>query len=413
MTPSALGSVSLGYQLLWNPLRRLRGVQLFVGLDDTAVVDARHLLSAIEALWTAQAPILLLSIQSARLLADILDNAPASSPWIEVHDTYLRDPAMAQKLSQAHRRGLRMIWRGEPGQRPGAALAPCFLRTILSLTAEEALAGLRVSLRKHNGSVAPRPSPVRADQIYESVASRVLAEHCLDEQGAWAVAGWPVDEVLHGYRQKRIQPGRRALVQLIAAIDADDSLDHLEQSLSDEPILAYCFVRYINSAGLCLRTEIESIRHGLMVLGVSEVRAWLQEQLPHANSDLNLQPVRTAIALRARLTGNLLDAGQGDNLRREISLCGLLSQIDLLLGEPLHEALARLQLPTRITSALLSHSGPYVSYLDIAAALESSDTQATRALCAAHEMDLENVNRTLLRTLSQARQPSAKGLLLV
>ncbi len=416
MAQTVLGQLSLGYQLLWNQLRQLCGVQLFVGTADTSSVDAPHLLSALDELWSEQAPPLLLSVQSPRLLGALLEHAPALSPWLEVPEMHLHDPSLARRVQQAHQRGLQLIWRGEPGQRPSAALAPCFARTMVSLTPEEALAGLRVSLRKHNGADAGQPgkltSPVRADQIYEAVASRVLTEHCLDQQRAWGVAGWPMEDVLHGYRQQRIQPGQRAIVGLIEAIDADDSVEHIEHLLTGEPILAYRFLRYTNSAGLGLRTEIESIRHGLMVLGLSLVRSWLLEQLPHASSDLNLQPVRTALVLRARLMEQLLDAGDGNDLRREIYLCGLLSQIDLLLGEPLQAALGRLQLPERITAAILGHAGPYTPYLDLAAALESPPTQAIRLLCDSHQMNIEAVNRALLRTLSQARAKPAKGLLL-
>ncbi len=417
MPHTVLDNVSLGYQLLWNQLRQLCGVQLFVGASDTDTVDANHLVSALGELWSEQAPRLVLSVQSARLLGDMLDNAPADSPWIEVHAEQLRDPALVQRVVQAHQRGLKLIWRGDPGTRPSAALAPCFLRQMVTLTADEALAGLRVSLRKHNGADAALttrvPSPVQAGIIYEAVASRVLTEHCLDDQGAWAVAGWPMEDVLHGYRHRRIQPGHRAVVGLIEAIDADNSVELIENILREEPILAYRFMRYANSAGLGLRTEIESIRHGLMVLGFSQLRSWLLGQLPHATSDLNLQPVRTAMVVRARLMEHLLDAGDGDALRREIFMCGLLSQIDLMLGEPLTEALARVPLPERITSAILGHAGPYMPYLDMAVALESPHTLATRELCDSHQMNSEEVNRALLRTLSNARSHPAKGLLLV
>jgi hypothetical protein len=418
MIHTVLGSVSLGYQLLWGQLRQLRGVQLFVGIDDTLPVDAQHFLAALEELWSTQAPTLLLSIQSTRLLSDVLDHAPPTGPWIEVHESHLRhDPTLAGRVQLAHQRGLKLIWRGEPGSRPHATLAPCFLRNIVSLTADEALAGLRVSLRKHNGAKATQPnritSPVLPNQIYEAVASWVLAEHCLDEQGAWAVAGWPIEDVLHGYRYQRIQPGHRTVVRLIEALDADDAIEHIEQILSDDPILAYRFLRYANSVGLGLPGEIESLRHGLMVLGFSVIRSWLLEQLAHATSDLNLQPVRTTLVMRARLMAQLLDAGEGDNLRREVFMCGLLSQIDLMLGEDLPTALQRLPLSDRITSAILSHSGPYATYLDIATALELPQTHATRVLCDAHEISIEAVNRALLHTLSSVRPHPAKGLLLV
>lgn len=416
MAATVLGSISLGYQLLWNPLRQLSGVHLFVGMDDPSRVEALHLLAAITDHWFEQAPTLLLAVQSQRLLSDLLDHAPLDSPWLEVNNSHLRDPAMAQRVHQAHQRGLQLIWRGEPGARPSAALAPCFARTMLTLSPEEALAGLRVSLRKHNGNDSARPSrvtsPVRAGHIYESVASRVLIEHCLDEQNVWGVAGWPMEDVLHGYRNRRIQPDQRTLVKLIEAIDANQSTDVIEHLMSQEPVLAYGFLRYANSAGLGLTTSIETIRQGLMVLGSVLLRAWLQEQLPQASSNLNLDPVRSAMVLRARLMEQLLDAGHHDDLRREVFMCGLMSQIDLLLGEPMADALARIPFPERIPLAMLAHDGPYLPYLDLATALESPNTHATRVLCDTLDLKLEAVNRALLRTLSSAGGSPARGALL-
>lgn len=417
MVPNALGSVSLGYKLLWNRQRQVCGVQLFLGTHDPAPVDARHLLSAIAECWSEQAPTLLLSTPSPHLLADLLDHAPVNGPWLEVHASQLQDPGLCKRVHQAHRRGLQLIWRGEPGARPSADMAPCFLRAVMPLTAGEALAGLRLSLRKHNGANAkttsPLSSPVLADQIYEDLTSWVLAEHCLDEQAAWALAGWPVEDVLHGYRHQRIQPGQRAISRLTQAIDADESVELVEQILSEEPILAYRFLRFANSAGLGLPRDINSLRHALMVLGLSQLRSWLLTQMAHASADLNLQPVRAGMVMRARLMTQLLDAGEGHELRREVYLCGLLSQIDLLLGEPLSATLARLPLSDRITGAILAQTGPYQPFLEIATALESPDTQSTRLLCSAHQTDIEGVNRALLRTLSRAKQHPAKGLLLV
>lgn len=404
MADTVLDRVSLGYQALWGPLRELRAVQLFVGVNNEATLNASHLLSALDAAWSEQAPMLLLSVQSPQLLQDLLAQAPATQVSIEVHETQLRDLSMPARIQQAHQRGLKLLWRGEPGQRPSAALAPYFSRSMLGLTAAEALAGLRVSLRKHHGNNEnlnrQLVSPILADQIYEGLTSWVLAEHCLDDQAAWGVAGWPSEDLLHAYRQRRIQPAQRALQALIAAIDADASSDLLEQILSDEPMLAYRLLRYTNSAALGLRTEIESLRQGLMVLGLSRIRDWLLEQLPDASSDLNLQPLRAAMVLRARLMEQLLDAGASNELRREVLLCGMLSQIDLLLGEPLHEALARLPLSGRINDAILGRGGPYAPYLDVARALESPDTQATHALCEEHQLSHEDVNQALLRTLS-------------
>ena len=431
MAQSVLGSLTLGYQLLWNQLRQLAGVQLFVEADTgdgPVAVDAHHLLEAVRDAWSEQSPTLLLSVSSPALLADLLTHAPTDAPWIEIDERLLvQDPTLAQRVHQAHQRGLSLVWRGDSGERPSAALRTCFVKSMITLSADEALTGLRVSLQKHNNhdnsasamsasarhALAALKSPVEKDQIYEAVASKALIEHCLDEQSAWGVAGWPMEDVLHNYRQQLIQPGHRAIVRLVEAVDGDESMEAIENILSEDPVLVYRFLRYANSAALGLRTSIESIRHGLMVLGYSLLRKWLLEQLPHATSDLNLQPIRTAITVRARLMEHLLNAGDGDDLRREVYLCGLLSQIDMLLGEPLNTALQRILVPERIISAILSNAGPYSPYLEIAMALESSNTQRTHRLCDAHKVELVDVNRALLRTLSSARPHPARGLLLV
>jgi c-di-GMP-related signal transduction protein len=139
------------------------------------------------------------------------------------------------------------------------------------------------------------------------------------------------------------------------------------------------------------------------VLGLSRVKSWLLEQMPHAASDLNLQPVRTAMVLRAQFMAELLDAGEGEALKRELYLCGLLSQIDLLLGEPMPSALHAIPLPERVNAAILGQSGPYWPYLEIATALETPHTASTRALCTKNGFDEDDVNRALLRMLAALR----------
>src|SRR5690606_34503987 len=150
-----------------------------------------------------------------------------------------------------------------------------------------------------------------------------------------------------------------AIMQLMQQVDADAALDLLEHTLADEPLLAYRFLRYTNSAALGLRTGVESLRHGLMLLGLSRFKAWLLEQLPQAVDEPDLDPVRLGMVIRARLMENLLDAGDENSLRREVFLTGVLSQIDGLLGEPLRDALQRLPLSDRVGGAILGGSGPY------------------------------------------------------
>lgn len=409
MPASVLGTISLGYRWLWDRQRQPVAVQLFVGNDAEVQVDARHLLHLLQELWPKSSPALFLALQSPQLLRDVLDHGIATAPGLIIHHQLLSHLEWLQPVKRAHARGLHMVWQGASDERPDAELLALFPRRLNILSATQALGALRIFLKSQAGDPAmpSNVSPIEPGQIYEGVANTDLIQHCLDQQGAWALAGWPMEEVLHGYHQQVIQPGLGSILRLIKAIDNDASLDQIEHLLGDEPLLAYRFLCHVNSTAAGQRGEIETLRRGLMVNGLSAFEAWLEAQRALASQDLNLQPVRIAMVTRAQLMERLLEAGEADELRRDVYWCGLLSQIDLLLQEPLETALHRLPLPERVEAALLEKSGPYRPYLDIATALETGQTHATSELCKSHGISLEDVNRALLRTLSNVASRAA------
>lgn len=395
MVQSVLGSLVLGYRPLWNAARKLAGIQLYVHSDGATLVDAPHLLRTIQEQWTASSPPLLLSAQSHQLLCDLLEHAPAGSPWIEVRGDWLSDPAIRQRVQAAHQRGLKLVWRGEIAKVPEPEIARCFDNSLLSLSPADAVNALQAGAAGRGG-----PGPVIAGQVYENLPSRALLEHCLDRHRAMALAGWPVEDVLYGMRHHPLQPSHDTVLKLLKAIDAEQSLEAFEDILGEEPLLAYRFMIYTNSAALGLRTGVDSLRRGLVMMGYGSLKRWLSDQLPHSATDPNLQPIRESMVIRAKLTERLLDAGVEKDLRSEVYLCGLLSQLDELLGEPLGAILRRLPLSERIYDAAVLRTGPYAPSLEMACALESEDTGAIRQLCETHELGLEHVNRSLLRVLS-------------
>lgn len=401
MPQSVLSRLILGYRPLWNRQRKLAGIQLYAHSESNPSVDAAHLLRTLQQLWSATSPPLLLSPGSHDLLDDLLTHAPVGAPWIEVPGAWLNhDPALPARVRAAHARGLRLVWRGDMASGPPPELAGCFDNRMLSLNPQEALLALQADAPVPYGTPPRPPSPVQPGQMYENIASQALMEHCLDKKHALALAGWPADDVLHLQRHKALQPSHAVITRLLKAIESEQSLESFEDILSEDPLLAYRFMTYTNSAALGLRTGIDSLRRGLVMMGYGSMQRWLAEQLPHASTDLNLRPVRESMLMRARLMRLLLEAGIENELRREVYLCGLFSQLDLLLHEPLGNILHRLPLSERIHEATVLETGPYAPPLQMAAALETADAAVIRQLCDTHEMELESVNRALLRMLS-------------
>ena len=402
MVQSVLGSLILGYRPLWSRARKLAGIQLYAHHNEaSALVDVSHLLRTLQELWSASSPPVLLSPQNRQLLCNMLEHAPRGAPWIEVRGDWLADSTIYTLVRAAHQRGLKLVWRGELGRLPEPDVAQCFDNSLLSLRPEDAVAALKPPAPASPGApMARKAPPILAGQMYEGIASQALMTRCLDEHNALALAGWPSEDVLYSLRHQPQQPAHAVIFKLMKAIDDEQSLETFEALLGQDPLLAYRFMVYTNSASLGLRTGIDSLRRGLVMMGYGSIKRWLADQLPHANTDPNLQPVRESMVMRAELLAHLLDAGIENDLRREIYLCGLLSQLDDLLGEPLGTILRRLPLSERIYDATVLHTGPYAGALQMAAALESDDASAIRQLCETHELDLEEVNRALLRVLA-------------
>ena len=404
MSKTVLGSITLNYQPIWNQQRMISGFRIQAEPLNHHHVDARHLLDALESLWRDSAPLMLLSVRSKILLEDLLDQVTAQGPWIEVQESHTSDEKIAQKICAAHSKGVRLVWRGEGGSGPALHTKGWFCKTLRALSPHEALVSLRVARTQfpasRYGGSAVLQSPVLANQLYEGLASQTLVEHALDQQGAWGVVGWPSDEILHGYRFTKIQPARHLLENLMQAIEDDESLEQIEHRLGEEPILTYRFLKFANSAALGLGHAISSVRHGLMDLGYTKVRDWLEEQMLDSSSDTNLEPLRLSMVLRARIMEQLTETGIEDELRRELFLCGIFSQLDYEIGESLGRALHRIPLPGRILSAILAKTGPYSPWLEVASALESNSHQLIKNVCMAHQIPLNTVNRALMRTLA-------------
>ena len=280
MVQSVLGSLILGYRPLWGRSRSMVGIQLYVREEGTAQVDAPHLLRTLQEMWSASSPPLLISPQTRQLLCDMLEHAPRGTPWIDVPGDWLTDSAIYTRVQAAHQRGLRLIWRGELGRLPEPEIARCFDNSLLSLRPEDAMTALQSAPPARPGN-PPLPaqgtSPVLDGQMYENIASRALMSHCLDQHNAMALAGWPQEDVLYSLRHQQVQPAHATLLKLLKAIEAEQSLETFEGIMGEDPLLAYRFMVYTNSASLGLRTGIDSLRRGLVMMGYGSINRWLSD----------------------------------------------------------------------------------------------------------------------------------------
>lgn len=403
MSKSVLDSVAMAYQPVWNRRRRLAAVRVGVLATRPDAVDAAHVMQALGEDWPAGAPLLIVSFQSPHLQWQAIRCPPVHHTWIELGPEPFTEPDGLAALAVAVRGGHQLLRRMPLAHARGEVIAPLGVRSLLQPSGAEALEALQS--RAPDGSPVPEhPSPLLAGQLYEGIGGRALADHCLDAAGAWGVVGWPEDDVLHAWRDKPVGCDATTILQCRQAILNDCSLEQLERYVRQDPVLVYRLLALVNSASMGLRREIDSLRHAIMMLGLTALGQWLSEQLHGSETDQDLHPVRHAQVMRSRLAQHLLDSGATADLRAEVYFTSLLSQMDRLMHEPLGPVLHRIPLPARTLDALLRQNGPYHGFLEVSRGQSSIERLPhLPALCAEHGVSLEQANRALLRMLATSR----------
>lgn len=401
LSHTVLDSLALGYEPVWNRERQLGAVRLSVHPIHAAAVDAAHLMQALGDDWPESAPVLIISIASPHLLQQALACAPVHNTWLEVPAASFDAPETLAALSVANRRGHRLIRRtGLQALRQGKS--PGFdVRNLLQLSPQEAADILQT---QSTPGLHQRSQGVPPAQLYQGVQTQTFARYLLDDAGAWGLLGWPDADVLLAHRHQPISCDPKVIRQIVQAISDDCSLERLERLVRQDPVLVYRILMLVNSAAYGLRHEIGSLRHALMLLGFRELGRWLLEQLPSSEQDIDLQPVRAAMVMRARLAQHMLATGSEDNLRLEVYTTALFAHLDKLLHAPLSDLLHKLPLSGRLYDAILRHDGPYHPLLDVARAQgEPGQLHRLSTVCDRNEVSLEQANRALIRMLATSR----------
>ncbi len=173
---------------------------------------------------------------------------------------------------------------------------------------------------------------------------------------------------------RRVPSERAALLNLLAIIDDEDvSVDDIELAVASNPALSFQVLRYVNSAFVGLRSEVDSVRRAIVLVGPPVLRQIASMLLVASDGERPGEANRLAL-VRAHMCA-LLGEATGDP-RPTYHTTGLLSAVDLLTGVALPDALGDLPLTTEVVDALLRHEGHLGRILAAVCAYECADWDA-------------------------------------
>ncbi|MGD8176484.1 EAL and HDOD domain-containing protein [Marinimicrobium sp. ARAG 43.8] len=191
--------------------------------------------------------------------------------------------------------------------------------------------------------------------LAEKVETPDMLEHCL-ALGFELFQGYFLErpKILKG---RKISESKQAVLQLLAALhDPDVSIDHVEQLLSQDPVLSYKLLRLVNSAAFALPRTIDSLRQAITLLGLDIIRNWVN-LLAMANLGDKPSELGVAALTRARMCEDLAHSMQQGQRRESFFTVGLLSTLDAFMDIPLEQLLTNLSLSPPLVRALLHHEG--------------------------------------------------------
>lgn len=214
-------------------------------------------------------------------------------------------------------------------------------------------------------------------------------------QGYWFAK--PV--ILEGHT---VRPSQATILQLINLVRQQASTNEIEEVLKRDPTLSFNLLRFINSAGFGMRTEITSFKHAVMLLGLKRLFKWAALLMTTSMAADMPPAVGTTAVVRGRLMELLAAESLPSDECDNAFVVGIFSLLDTMLGIPMQAALATIALPVSVTDALLHQTGPLASFLALTIACETGD-ETTFAQAADHlGLSSNQVNWAHLQALAWA-----------
>ncbi len=187
---------------------------------------------------------------------------------------------------------------------------------------------------------------------------------------------------------RKLDGNQMALMKILAEINAPQAdIRDLAETVERDPALCIKLLRYVNSSHFGVRRNVESLRHACVLLGLETLRTITTLLLLAGNKHVPQQAAKTAL-LRAWMCRTLAQYHEDANAH-SLFTTGLLSMLDVLMGQPLDNLIAELPLEESIREALLLGIGPTGQILQVAIDYEK---------CAWEQLTECGIKPALLRT---------------
>jgi len=188
-------------------------------------------------------------------------------------------------------------------------------------------------------------------------------------------------------QSKALSPAQMTLAELLYETSKSEmDLAQITSIFERDVNLSYKLLRYSNSAVFKRRSEIETIKQALVVLGQTELKKFLSVLFTaQVSSEKPAELMRLAMTRAKFAEGIALLHRQTDTAKA--FLTGMMSLMDAILDEPMSSVLTKLPLAKDIKDALVGEPGLLSEYLALVKCYERAEWQEANLAIAKLKLD--------------------------
>ncbi|MDB5801383.1 MAG: hypothetical protein JWL63_2322 [Rhodocyclales bacterium] len=201
-----------------------------------------------------------------------------------------------------------------------------------------------------------------------------------------------------------LSPEVMCVATLVNQVREDADMHQIAAILRQDMAMSYRLMRYVNAAARGLNHQLSSIEQALMIMGQAQLDRWLTLMMLGGGLGGNGAVLESAL-VRARFMELLGEGHRGQDTSERLFVLGLFSMLDIALKVPLEEAIRPLNLPTHMREALLEKKGTLGTFLSLAEASQSGDSQRVMQHAVALGLTVRKVNARHIEALTWVNAP--------
>lgn len=212
----------------------------------------------------------------------------------------------------------------------------------------------------------------------------------LKSQGGYQFFEGPFYRVPITKGETEVAPLKINYIDLINTVnDPDYDLTNAADIISRDTALVISLLKIVNN--ISRNSKITSIRHAAAMLGQKELKKWITTAVTTELCFDKPNEITRLSLIRAKFAENLSESFNMQSQSQELFLMGLFSVLDIILAQPMSEALKLVNVSKPISDALLESKGEYYDILNFIRQYEAADFSELNRLEIVDNIDTSKV----------------------